>query len=141
MRIMAMRHQVTVLFGVVCLLGTFLSGADAAMGAVGAPKDVGNFANSVEIDELANFAVDQYKARLNSLADISFSKVVSAKEQVVQGTMYYLTIEVVEGGEPKLYDAKVWVKPWEGYKQLESFLPSASSHYNPAVDLSAESER
>jgi hypothetical protein len=53
--------------------------------------------------------------------------------------MYYLTIEVIQGGEPKQYDAQVWVKPWEGFKELESFLPSASSHYDPAVDLSAKS--
>lgn len=75
----------------------------------------------------------------NSISDISFSKVLSAKEQVVQGTMYYLTIEVMEGGVPKQYDAKVWVKPWEGYKELESFLPAAPSHYDPSVDLTASS--
>lgn len=44
----------------------------------------------------------------------------------MQGTMYYLTIEVVEAGSRKLYDAKVWVKPWENFKELESFAPSAS---------------
>ena len=74
----------------------------------------------------------------NSVADISFSKVLSAKEQVVQGTMYYLTIEVMEGGVAKQYNAKVWVKPWEGYKELESFLPSAPAHYDPAVDVSVK---
>lgn len=61
-----------------------------------------------------------------SVAGMTFSKVVAAKEQVVQGTMYYLTVEVMEDGKPKLYDAKVWVKPWEGYKELESFVPSVS---------------
>lgn len=75
----------------------------------------------------------------NSITDISFSKLLSAKEQVVQGTMYYLTIEVLEGGVPKQYDAKVWVKPWEDFKELESFVPSSPSHYDPAVDLAATS--
>ena len=180
---MATSRQTAVLVALACLWIASLAPAHAALGVVGAPKDVPNFANSVEIDELANFAVDQYKARLvrrheiglvmsrcnfcefflelfeileifrvllllicigrvllqNSLADISFSKVLSAKEQVVQGTLYYLTIEVMEGGVPKQYDAKVWVKPWEGYKELESFLPSSPSHYNPAVGLGAKS--
>lgn len=57
----------------------------------------------------------------------------------MQGKMYYFTIEVMENGVPKNYDAKVWVKPWEGYKELESFLPSAPSHYDSAVDSDAKS--
>lgn len=126
-----------VLLAVVCLWTTSVAGTQA-MGIVGGPKDIPNFANSVEIDELANFAVDQYRTRQDSVADISFSKVLSAKEQVVQGTMYYLTIEVLEDGVAKQYDAKVWVKPWEGYKELESFLPSAPSHYDPAVHASGK---
>ncbi|KAG0580485.1 hypothetical protein KC19_4G176700 [Ceratodon purpureus] len=128
---MAMIRNFAVLLAMACLL----TGAQATVGGL---RDVSNFANSVEIDELANFAVDQYKARQNQIADISFSKVVSAKEQVVQGTMYYLTVEVLVDGVAKQYDAKVWVKPWEGYKELESFLPSAPSHYDPAVDDSVK---
>jgi hypothetical protein len=62
-RRMAKRHQLAVLVAVVCLLGAFRLEAQAAIGIVGAPKDVGNFANSAEIDELARFAVDKYKAR------------------------------------------------------------------------------
>ncbi|CAK9855204.1 unnamed protein product, partial [Sphagnum jensenii] len=61
---------------------------------------------------------------VNSLDKLSFSKVVSARTQVVQGTMYHLTIEVQEGGNPRLYDAKVWVKPWENFKKLEEFKPA-----------------
>ncbi|XP_024392352.1 cysteine proteinase inhibitor A [Physcomitrium patens] len=134
---MAPNHKVSVLLAAVCLFGIYLVGAQAM--SVGGPKDISNFPNSVEIDELANFAVDQYKSRQNSIAVITFSKVLSAKEQVVQGKMYYFTIEVMENGVPKNYDAKVWVKPWEGYKELESFLPSAPSHYDSAVDSDAKS--
>ncbi len=63
----------------------------------------------------------------NSLQKLTFSKVVSAKKQVVQGTMYHFTIEVQEDGQPKLYDAKVWLKPWENFKKLEEFKPSATA--------------
>jgi cystatin-C len=62
----------------------------------------------------------------NVVHKLSFSKVVSAREQVVAGTMYYLRIVVLESGTPKLYDCKIWVKPWENFKQLESFVPVVS---------------
>jgi hypothetical protein len=48
---------------------------------------------------------------------------VKAKTQVVAGTMYYLTIEVKDGEVNKLYEAKVWEKPWENFKQLQEFKP------------------
>jgi acyl-CoA hydrolase len=120
-----------------CLIGSLVAGTEAMGTMTGGLQDVSNFANSVEIDDLANFAVDQYKSRQNSLsvAGMTFSKVVAAKEQVVQGTMYYLTVEVIEDGKPKLYDAKVWVKPWEGYKELESFVPSVSQ-----IDTTAKAD-
>jgi hypothetical protein len=92
---------------------------------VGAPKNIPN-SNSVEIRELANFAVSQYNSGKNVVHKLSFSKVVSAREQVVAGTMYYLRIVVLESGTPKLYDCKIWVKPWENFKQLESFVPVVS---------------
>jgi hypothetical protein len=92
---------------------------------VGAPKNIPN-SNSVEIRELANFAVSQYNSGKNVVHKLSFSKVVSAREQVVAGTMYYLRIVVLESSTPKLYDCKIWVKPWENFKQLESFVPVVS---------------
>jgi hypothetical protein len=71
----------------------------------------------------------------NSLDKLSFSKVVSARTQVVQGTMYHLTIEVQEGGNPRLYDAKVWVKPWENFKKLEEFKPAVTPSTFTSADL------
>jgi len=47
--------------------------------------------------------------------------VVKVKEQVVSGTMHHLTLEVVEGGEKKLCHAKIWVKPWLNFKELQEF--------------------
>lgn len=52
---------------------------------------------------------------------LEFTKVVKAKEQVVAGMMYHLTLEVNDGGKNKIYEAKVWVKPWMNFKQLQEF--------------------
>ncbi|XP_042456289.1 cysteine proteinase inhibitor A-like [Zingiber officinale] len=75
--------------------------------------------NSTEIQELARFAVDEHNKKQNAL--LEFARVVKAREQVVAGTLHHLTVEAVEGGEKKLYEAKVWVKPWLNFKQVEEF--------------------
>lgn len=46
---------------------------------------------------------------------------VKAKEQVVAGTLHHLTVEVTEAGKKKLYEAKIWVKPWLNFKELQEF--------------------
>ena len=46
---------------------------------------------------------------------------VKAQEQVVAGTMHHLTLEVVDAGKKKLYEAKVWVKSWMNFKELQDF--------------------
>jgi hypothetical protein len=52
---------------------------------------------------------------------------VSVKQQVVAGTLYYFTIEVKEGDAKKLYEAKVWEKPWMDFKELQEFKPVDAS--------------
>ena len=46
---------------------------------------------------------------------------VKAQKQVVAGTLHHLTLEAVDAGKKKLYEAKVWVKPWMNYKELQEF--------------------
>lgn len=46
---------------------------------------------------------------------------VKANEQVVAGKMYHLTLEAIDSGKKKIYEAKVWVKPWMNFKQLQEF--------------------
>lgn len=46
---------------------------------------------------------------------------LKAKEQVVAGKLYHLTLEAIDGGKKKVYEAKVWVKPWMNFKQLQEF--------------------
>lgn len=49
------------------------------------------------------------------------------KEQVVAGTMYYITLEVSDGGQKKVYEAKVWSKPWMNFKEVQEFKPAADA--------------
>ncbi|KAG6493775.1 hypothetical protein ZIOFF_048778 [Zingiber officinale] len=63
---------------------------------------------------VARFAVDEHNKKQNTL--LEFARVVKAREQVVAGTLHHLTVEAIEGGEKKLYKAKVWVKPCLNFK-------------------------
>jgi hypothetical protein len=54
---------------------------------------------------------------------VEFENIVKVKQQIVAGSMYYITIKVNEGGAKKLYEATVWEKSWENFKQLMEFKP------------------
>ena len=54
-------------------------------------------------------------------AVLQFQKVVNVKEQVVAGTIYYITLEALDGGQKKVYEAKVWIKPWMDFKEVQDF--------------------
>jgi len=57
-------------------------------------------------------------------AMLEFERLVKVRHQVVAGTMHHFTVQVKEaGGGKKLYEAKVWEKVWENFKQLQSFQP------------------
>ncbi|KAI3692826.1 hypothetical protein L6452_32650 [Arctium lappa] len=75
--------------------------------------------NTAEIDTIARFAVDEHNKKQN--ATLEFGKVVNTKEQVVQGKVYIITLEANDGGETKTYEAKVWVKSWENFQELQEF--------------------
>ncbi|XP_006288436.2 cysteine proteinase inhibitor 7 [Capsella rubella] len=72
-----------------------------------------------EIDDIALFAVQEHNRRENAVLELA--RVLKATEQVVAGKLYHLTLEVIEAGEKKMYEAKVWVKPWMNFKQLQEF--------------------
>ncbi|XP_020686176.2 cysteine proteinase inhibitor 12-like [Dendrobium catenatum] len=90
-----------------------------AMATLGGVRDVENNQNSVEIEELARFAVHEHNKKENAL--LEFARVVKAKEQVVAGTLHHLTLEAIDAGIKKLYEAKVWTKPWLNHKELQEF--------------------
>ncbi|MFQ6650214.1 hypothetical protein Gotur_022172 [Gossypium turneri] len=49
---------------------------------------------------------------------LQFKKVTNVKQQVVFGTMYYITLEAIDGDKTKVYEAKVWDMPWMNFKEL-----------------------
>lgn len=52
---------------------------------------------------------------------LEFGRVLNSREQVVAGKIYHLTLEAFDAGIKKIYEAKVWVKPWINFKQLQEF--------------------
>ncbi|KAF3576912.1 hypothetical protein Bca4012_034342 [Brassica carinata] len=91
---------------------------------LGGVHDLRGNQNSGEIESLARFAIQEHNNKENKV--LEFKKIVKAREQVVAGTMYYLTLEANEGGQAKNFEAKVWVKPWMNFKQLQEFKESSS---------------
>ncbi|XP_062196218.1 cysteine proteinase inhibitor 12-like [Phragmites australis] len=93
-------------------------------------------ANSAEADGIARFAVDEHNKRENVL--LEFVRVVEAKEQVVTGTLHHLTLEAIEAGSKKVYEAKVWVKPWLDFKELQEFRHKGDATAFTNADLGAK---
>ncbi|CAH8371548.1 unnamed protein product [Eruca vesicaria subsp. sativa] len=91
---------------------------------VGGVHDIPGNQNSGEIESLARFAIQEHNNKENKV--LEFNKIVRAREQVVAGTMYYLTLEANEDGQMKNFEAKIWVQPWMNFKQLEEFKESSS---------------
>ncbi|CAL4901435.1 unnamed protein product [Urochloa decumbens] len=78
--------------------------------------------NDLEAIELARFAVAEHNSKTNGM--LEFERLVKVRQQVVAGIMHHFTVEVKEaGGAKKLYEARVWVKLWENFKQLQTFEP------------------
>ncbi|GFY84646.1 cystatin/monellin family protein [Actinidia rufa] len=86
---------------------------------VGGLHDCQGMQNSAEIEGIGRFAVEEHNKKENAV--LEFARVVKAKEQVVAGKMYHLTLEAIDAGKRKIYEVKVWVKPWMNFKQLEEF--------------------
>lgn len=86
-----------------------------------------------EIEGLGQFAVQEHNNKQNAL--LEFVRVVKAQEQVVSGKLHHLTVEVVDAGKKKLYEAKVWVKPWMSFKELQEFKHVGDSPSFTSSDL------
>lgn len=117
--------SITTMAVYILLLGCLCASAEASAPS-GGIHDIPGFEDKKEIQDLGRFAVDEYNRQQN--ASISFSKVVKAQEQVVSGLLYYLRVETMDGGETRLYAAKIWVKPWEKFRQLQEFKPVQTLH-------------
>ncbi|KAE8724385.1 Cysteine proteinase inhibitor 5 [Hibiscus syriacus] len=71
------------------------------------------------VSEIAEFAVGQYNNE--SKASLKLEKVLKGETQVVSGTNYRLVLKAKDGAAEKTYEAVVWEKPWQNYKNLTSF--------------------
>ncbi|XP_061365047.1 cysteine proteinase inhibitor-like [Gastrolobium bilobum] len=89
------------------------------MAALGGARDVAGSQNSLEIDNLARFAVEEHNKKANAL--LEFGRVISAKQQVVAGTLYHITLEAKDGANKKVYETKVWEKAWMNFKEVQEF--------------------
>ncbi|KAF9591772.1 hypothetical protein IFM89_007102 [Coptis chinensis] len=106
-----------------------------ASGALGGIHDSEECSqNSVEIESLAKFAVDEHNKKENAL--LEFARVVKAKEQVVSSTMHHLTLEAIDAGKKKIYKTvpknsskKQYTKPYQKHfvtkNKLEIYIKQA----------------
>ncbi|WOL12583.1 hypothetical protein Cni_G21350 [Canna indica] len=118
----------------------FLCSSLIAMSSMlGGVKESEGTPNSAEIEELARFAVEEHNKKENSF--LEFARVVKVKEQVVAGKIHHLTVEVIDAGKKKLYEAKVWVKPWLHFKELQEFKHVGDSDSFTATDLGGKQEK
>jgi len=106
---------------------------------LGGITDVHGAANSVEINNLARFAVEEQNKRENSV--LEFVRVISAQQQVVSGVNYYITLEAKDGEIKNEYEAKVWVREWLNSKELLEFKPVnvSSTPIGGITDVTANS--
>nr|GMD41861.1 cysteine proteinase inhibitor-like [Ipomoea batatas] len=133
MEMMHYKFNCSLCFVLLCLLGIFRLGFSAqeqviqmrssttpsARPLLGGLRNYKGNPNDGEIESLGRFAVLEHNKKENAL--LEFARVVSAKQQVVAGMMYHLTLEVIDAGKKRMYEAKVWVKPWMSFKQLQEF--------------------
>jgi len=58
--------------------------------------------------------------------EVTFEEVVEAQSQVVSGIKYYMKISATQGGDggdSRIFESVVVVKPWLRSKQLLNFAP------------------
>ncbi|KAJ0978938.1 hypothetical protein J5N97_014412 [Dioscorea zingiberensis] len=120
-RFFLLSFSFAILFGPSSSLGFHRGGAEeeGSMATLGGLKVSEGTQNSAEIQNLARFAIDEHNKKENAV--LQFARVVEAKEQVVAGTLHHLTLEAIDAGKKKVYEAKVWVKPWLDFKELQEF--------------------
>eukprot|EP00217_Crustomastix_stigmatica_P010850 CAMPEP_0183791622 /NCGR_PEP_ID=MMETSP0803_2-20130417/1982_1 /TAXON_ID=195967 /ORGANISM="Crustomastix stigmata, Strain CCMP3273" /LENGTH=216 /DNA_ID=CAMNT_0026035943 /DNA_START=43 /DNA_END=693 /DNA_ORIENTATION=- len=76
--------------------------------------------SSPEAREAASAAVASLASNSNSLEPLALGRVVEVKQQVVAGTMYTITCEVLRGAETSLMELRVWRKLDGTHEAVES---------------------
>ncbi|XP_030519270.2 cysteine proteinase inhibitor 1-like [Rhodamnia argentea] len=113
-----MRRQLHLLLLLLLLLAALLLSA-LAIGEWNPIKDVRN----PHVKEIGEFAVAEFNKDPRHGADLQFQSVIKGETQVVSGTNYRLILAARDPAGVKNYEALVWEKPWEHFKQLKSFSP------------------
>lgn len=117
----------------ICLLPLLLAFFAGSVNAARAPTGdrgalVGGWTpianvNDEHVQELAAFAVSEHNKPQNNGSQLTLVGVVKAEQQVVAGTNYRLKLSVKDAsGSTALYQAVVWEKPWQKFRQLTSFV-------------------
>ncbi|CAL9074166.1 unnamed protein product [Musa acuminata var. zebrina] len=117
-----MRPLVPLLF---LLLSAVVSTSHALASAPSSRKALGGWTpikntDDPHVREIAEFAIAEHNNQAN--ASLALSKVVKGETQVVAGTNYRLVLQVKDASGARVkYQAVVWEKPWENFRQLTSF--------------------
>ncbi|KAK2431395.1 hypothetical protein P8452_44590 [Trifolium repens] len=101
------------------------------MATLGGTTEVEYTQNNIEIDNLALFAVQEHNIKQNGV--LEFVRVLSAKKQVVSGTLYDITLETKDGSKQKVYEAKILEKPWLNFKEVQEFKLISENDEAPSV--------
>lgn len=104
------------------LLATTVSAATVGRPLVGGWTAIAD-PNDPHVQGLGKYAVDEHNSQAGT--SLVFVRVVSGQTQVVSGANYRLVITANDAGVARLYEAVVWEKPWENFRQLTSFQPRA----------------
>ncbi|KAG6470828.1 cysteine proteinase inhibitor 8-like [Zingiber officinale] len=123
----------SVLLRTICLLPLLLAFFAGGVAAARAPASsrgplVGGWTpianvNDAHVQELAAFAVSEHNKTQNDGSRLTLVRVVKAEQQVVAGTNYRLDLSVKDAnGAAASYQAVVWEKPWQNFRQLTSFV-------------------
>ncbi|GMN36567.1 hypothetical protein TIFTF001_006113 [Ficus carica] len=75
--------------------------------------------NAAHVKEIADYAVSEHNKQ--SKASLKLTRIVSGETQVVAGTNYRLILAVKNKEAAERYQAVVWEKAWEHYRNLTSF--------------------
>lgn len=73
------------------------------------------------VTEIANFSVTEYDKQ--SGAKLTLERVIKGETQVVAGMNYRLVLAAKDESATKNYEAVVWEKTWEHFRNLTSFKP------------------
>lgn len=73
------------------------------------------------VKEIGEYAVEEYNKE--SKSQLKFVSVVKGETQLVTGTNYRLILATKDGALAKNYQAVVWEKTWEHFRNLTSFTP------------------